>query len=204
MPKHLLMRNRLLLPDNGAEAPAGASGDGADTGGGGQTGDAGEGAPGSAPKPGDGQAEPEQLPDDHPLVRTLAAQKQEIKALKDKAASARTGDQSVEDRLADMQARLDAEIAAREQAEQAAETEKVSALRTRLAAGRLPAPLIERLTGTTEEELTAEIEDLAKYVVVGSNGVLPGGGPDPAQGNPPGGRGGSLEAGRARFQSSNS
>lgn len=50
-------------------------------------------------------AQPIQLPDDHPLVTTLAAQKEQIRKLKDELASAGDATKSTEERLAELEQR---------------------------------------------------------------------------------------------------
>lgn len=144
---------------------------------------------------------PEKYPDDHPLVTALAAQKQknadlqkQIDEMKpapkkdapDPAPKAEDGD------LANQLAELQKQVAAEKQARELAET---VALRTRLAAGKIPAPLITKLTGTTEEEIKAEIAEIAPLIKSGPA-------PNPQQGQPSQGRGGSIAAGRDRYQQS--
>lgn len=139
---------------------------------------------------------PEKLPDDHPLVTALAAQKQKNadlqKQIDDMKAvtGEREPDSGLAAQLADLQAKFEQ-----------SETEKVEAqtiaLRTRLAAGKLPAVLITRLTGTSEDEIEAEIAELAPLVKTSPA-------PNPQQGSPSQGRGGSIAAGRDRYQQSHS
>lgn len=57
-----------------------------------------------APKGGDATA-PARLPDDHPLVKTLAAQKDEIKALKTAADSGKSDAEKTAERLAEVEKR---------------------------------------------------------------------------------------------------
>lgn len=92
--------------------------------------------------------------------------------------------------LAELKAEFQAAVAAREEAE-------ILALRTRLAAGKLPAPLITKLTGTTEDEIEAEIAEILPLLKTGPA-------PNPQQANPSKGRGGSIAAGRDRYQQSHS
>lgn len=92
----------------------------------------------------------------------------------------------------DLKAQIDSEREARETAEKAAETERVAALRARLGKD-LPEPIAALLTGTTEEEIKAQVEALTPHVAGG------GPKPNPQQGNPSQARGGSLAAGRERF-----
>lgn len=100
------------------------------------------------------------------------------------------GGDEVTTRLAELEKQLNAEKEAREIAE-------VSALRTRLTAGKLPPEIAELITGTTEEEITAQIDKLAPHIKSGPA-------PNPQQGNPSQGRGGSLAAGRDRYKQSHS
>ncbi len=139
---------------------------------------------------------PEKLPDDHPLVTALAAQKQKnadlqkqidkMKDAPDPAPKADDGD------LANQLAELQKQVAEEKHARELAET---VALRTRLAAGKIPAPLITKLTGTTEDEIEAEIAEIAPLIKSGPA-------PNPQQGQPSQGRGGSIAAGRDRYQQS--
>lgn len=151
--------------------------------------------------------EPIELPDDHPLVKTLAAQKEQIKELKAQAAAevetlkqqldAKPAGDGLEARVAELQQQLDAEIAARQQAEASAAEASLAQLRTdRAAAKGLPAALAKKLVGTTEEELDTEIDELLPLLGSGPK-------PNPQQGNPSLARGGSLSAGRERFTAKN-
>lgn len=97
--------------------------------------------------------------------------------------------------LQKMQDRLAAETAAREEAERAAAAAVTAQLRLdRAAAKGLPAVLAKKLTGTTAEELDTEIDELLPLV-----GQRPGPQPNPQQGLPSQGSGGSISAGRERY-----
>lgn len=82
---------------------------------------------------------------------------------------------STDDRIAALEKQLADEAAARAAAE-------ASALRTRLAAAaKLPEPVAALLTGSTEDEITAQIEQIAPHVITHrGGGVLP----NPQQGQP--------------------
>jgi hypothetical protein len=96
--------------------------------------------------------------------------------------------------VADMQAKLDAEIQARTEADAKVAAAELALLRTDRASTKgLPAALAKKLTGTTAEEIDAEIDELLP--LLGPAGPQP----NPQQGNPSQGRGGSLSAGRERY-----
>lgn len=105
---------KLYLPNDGADTGTGADGAGAGGGGGagGGDGDKGAGAGNAGGK--DSKRDPayENLPDDHPLVKRLEAQKQTIAELKpkakivDEAAEAKKTDA---EKIAGLQAKLDAQ-----------------------------------------------------------------------------------------------
>lgn len=103
-----------------------------------------------------------------------------------------TGSDPTAQAVADLQAKLDAEIAARAAAEQKAEDERVAALRTRLGKG-LPDEVAALLTGTTEDEIAAQVAALTPHFTSATPQ------PNPQQGNPSQSRGGSLSAGRERY-----
>lgn len=146
-------------------------------------------------------AAPERLPDDHPLVTALAAQKQknaelqqQIEAAKKGTApkpapkpESKAGGDDVASALAELRQQLADEKAAREAAE-------VTALRVKLGAS-LPPEFIELLTGTTEDEIKAQVDKLTPHLK-SSSGPLP----NPQQGTPPGKTGGSVAAGRDRYK----
>ncbi|WP_336790449.1 capsid assembly scaffolding protein Gp46 family protein [Gordonia malaquae] len=144
-------------------------------------------------------AAPERLPGDHPLVTALAAQKQKNAELQQQidagkkvndpkpAPKPEPGGDDVSERIAALEQQLADEKAARSAAE-------VSALRTRLGAG-LPTELVELLTGTTEDEIKAQVDKLAPLVK-----GTPGPAVQPQQGLPPGKTGGSVTAGRDRYK----
>lgn len=122
-----------------------------------------------APKPGppaDGQnvdaapSTPEQLPDDHPLVKALAAQKDEIKALKAKASRLDEIDEA-----AKSEAEKTADALAAAKAEAAEATAELLRYRTAAAHGITDAEDIELfLTGTDEETLVRQAKALAARV----------------------------------------
>ncbi|OBA94660.1 hypothetical protein A5668_09165 [Mycolicibacterium fortuitum] len=94
----------------------------------------------------------------------------------------------------ELQEKLDGALAAQKQAEEAAKAATLAQLRTDRAAEKgLPAVLAKKLTGTTAEELDAEIDELLPHL------GAPGPKPNPQQGNPSQARGGSLAAGRERY-----
>lgn len=142
-------------------------------------------------------AVPERLPDDHPLVTALAAQKQKNADLQQQidagkkvndpkpAPKPEPGGDDVSERIAALEQQLADEKAARSAAE-------VSALRTRLGA-HLPADLLGLITGTTEDEIKAQVDTLAQHIKSGPA-------INPQQGTPPGKTGGSVTAGRDRYK----
>lgn len=149
-------------------------------------------------------AVPERLPDDHPLVTALAAQKQKNADLQQqidagkkvndpkpapKPTAEPSKDGDVADQIAALQKQLDDEKSARTAAETAA-------LRSRLGA-KLPADLLDLITGTTEDEITAQVDKLAQHIKTGPT-------PNPQQGNPPGNTDGSIAAGRDRYKAAHS
>lgn len=104
----------------------------------------------------------------------------------------------VEKQLAAMQEQLDAAAAAQKTAEEAAQAATLAQLRSdRASAKNLPPVLAKKLTGTTTEELDAEIDELLPHL--GTTGPKP----NPQQGTPSQSRGGSLAAGRAMYAADN-
>lgn len=98
--------------------------------------------------------------------------------------------------LQKLQDQLAAEKAAREHAEQQAAAAAAAQLRIdRATAKGLPPVLAKKLVGTTAEELDAEIDELLPLVAAPTGGPRP----NPQQGVPSQGRGGSLAAGRERY-----
>ena len=152
-------------------------------------------APSTPPAEPEGKQSPERLPDDHPLVTALAAQKAKNADLLKQIDGMKVNDQKPQNDpgLADRIAALEQQIADKDAALAAAET---NALRARLAA-KLPADLHGLITGTTEEEITAQVETLAQHIKTGPT-------PNPQQGTPPGNTGGSLASGRDRYKASHS
>ncbi|WP_423487901.1 hypothetical protein [Mycobacteroides sp. PCS013] len=128
-------------------------------------------------------------------AETLAKDLQkQLDAANQKLAAANSADQPEwQQKLEDLQGKLDAEIEARTTAEK----DKAAAQRVSYGIDKgLPKALATKLVGTTDEELDAEIEELLP--LLGS----PGPQPNPQQGNPSKGRGGSLASGRERYAES--
>ena len=127
-------------------------------------------------------------------ARDLQAQLDVINAGAGKQAAADAGgdEEGWRQQIAELQSRLDAADAARKAAEATAKTATLAQLRTDRAEGKLPAALARKLTGTTAEEIDAEIEELLPFVQSGPR-------PNPQQGNPSQARGGSMSAGRERY-----
>lgn len=102
-----------------------------------------------------------QLPDDHPLVKTLAAQKEQLRQIKEQARidaeKARQFDQIQEANKTEIekaQARADA-------AEAELTTSRIEAIRASIALEKKLTPSqAKRLVGTTREELEADADDL--------------------------------------------
>ncbi|AXH48965.1 scaffolding protein [Gordonia phage Birdsong] len=154
---------------------------------------------------GGGNSEPIRLPDDHPLVTAFSAQKERNSGLqsqidsltteleKAKTAKPDSGVPEWQQKFDELQTELTAEREAREKAEQQAQNATIAQLRSDRAAEKgLPAALAKKLAGTTQEEIDAEIDELLPFIGSGPK-------PNPQQGNPSRGRGGSLSAGRARY-----
>lgn len=147
------------------------------------------------------QNEPIRLPDDHPLVTAFNAQKDKNSELQtqidtltaelDKAKKpADPNEPEWKQKFTDLETQLAAERAARETAETAAATA------TRIQYGidkGLPKPLAELLVGLPDDRVDAKIDELSP--LLGNGGPTP----NPQQGNPSKGRGGSLSAGRERY-----
>ena len=129
---------------------------------------------------------------------TLQKQIDDLNAKLSDAAKANDDRPELEKRLATMQEQIEASAAALKAAEENAAKANLAQLRTdRAAAKGLPAPLAKKLTGSTAEELDAEIDELLPLLQPG--GVRP----NPQQGNPSQARGGSLAAGRERYAAAN-
>lgn len=121
------------------------------------------------------------------------AAEQLVKGLQEQLAAAKKdGLPEWQQQINDLKAQIDSEREARETAEKTAETERVAALRARLGKD-LPDPIAALLTGTTEDEIKAQVDALTPHVAGG------GPKPNPQQGNPSQGRGGTLSAGRERY-----
>ncbi len=152
-----------------------------------------------------GPPEPIKLPDDHPLVTAFAALKEENKTLKGVAAERDTLAQQLaavkneglpewQQRINELQEKFDAAEAARAQADEKADKASKAQLRTdRAAAKNLPLAMAKKLSGSTAEEIDAEIDELLPFI--GQGGPRP----NPQQGTPSEGRGGTLSAGRERY-----
>lgn len=115
------------------------------------------------------------------------------------AAAKSSGQPEWQQKLNELQAKLDGEVAARQEAEKAAQAAATAQLRTdRAVAKGLPLALAKKLTATTADELDTEIDELLPLL------GAPGPKPNPQQGNPSQGRGGTLDAGRELFKQQNS
>lgn len=129
--------------------------------------------------------------------KATAGLQAQIDDLTSKLAAATTAPDNgneVEQRIAALQAQIDAATAAQKQAEETAKEATLAKLRSDRASTKgLPAVLAKKLVGTNEEEIDAEIDELLPHI--GTNGPKP----NPQQGNPSQARGGSLSAGRERF-----
>lgn len=145
--------------------------------------------------------DPIRLPDDHPLVTAFNAQKErnaglqsQLEALNAELEKAKTpeksGDPEWKQQLDDLTAQLAAEREARETAEREASTTK--RIQVGIDAG-LPKPLAELLVGIPDDQVEAKIAELVP--LIGGSGPKP----NPQQGNPSRGRGGSIAAGRERY-----
>ena len=122
------------------------------------------------------------------LQKQLDAAEQKLESLKN------DGLPEWQQKFNELQAKLDGALSAQQEAEKAAQAATLVQLRMDRAAEKgMPAPLAKKLTGTTAEEIDAEIDELLPLL------GKPGPQPNPQQGNPSLGRGGSLSAGRERF-----
>lgn len=109
------------------------------------------------------------------------------------AAAKSDGQPEWQQKLDELQGKLDAEIEARTTAEK----DKAAAQRVTYGIDKgLPKALATKLVGTTDEELNAEIEELLPLL------GTPGPQPNPQQGNPSKGSGGSIASGRAQYEES--
>lgn len=159
--------------------------------------------PGTDPAPQQQQQPnaPARLPDDHPLVTAFGAQKEKNAGLQsqidtltaelEKAKKpADPNEPEWKQKFTDLETQLAEERKARETAEKAAATA------TRIQYGidkGLPKPLAELLVGIPDDKVDAKINELSP--LLGSGGPTP----NPQQGNPSRGRGGTLSAGRERY-----
>ncbi len=99
----------------------------------------------------------------------------------------------LEKQLEAMQQQIDASAAALKAAEENAAKANLAQLRTdRGAAKGLPPALAKLLTATTAEDIDAEIDALLPHIKAGPL-------PNPQQGNPSQGKGGSITSGRDRY-----
>lgn len=129
---------------------------------------------------------------------TLQAQIDDLTSKLAAATAAPDNRTEVEQQIAALQAQIDTATAAQKKAEETAQQATLAQLRTdRATAKNLPAVLAKKLVGTTEEEIDAEIDELLPHLGTG------GPRPNPQQGNPSQGRGGSLAAGRAMYEADN-
>jgi hypothetical protein len=134
---------------------------------------------GSEPEPDDDTVEPkpDEFPPDHPLVRTLAAQKAQIRELKTKAnrldqleEATKSEAERATDRIAAETARADAAEAALIRYEVATEQ-------------GVPANAMKFLTGTTRQEIEASAKDVLELIGEAAKPRTPK--PDPNQGRTP-------------------
>ncbi|WP_396921670.1 hypothetical protein [Mycolicibacterium sp.] len=124
--------------------------------------------------------------------KTAEAQAKELQKQLD--AAKKDGLPEWQQQINDLKAQIDSEREAREAAEKAVKDAATTQLRVDLAAVEgIPAVLAKKFTGTTEEEIKAEIAELLPHL------GTPGPRPNPQQGNPSQARGGSLAAGRERY-----
>lgn len=129
------------------------------------------------------------------LQRQLDAANQKLNA-------AKSGDQPEwQQKLDDLQAKLDDEIGARTKAEQVAADATLQRHRVKRAglkglSTEQAEKLAPTLSGKTDEEIDAEIDEWIP--LLGTSGPQP----NPQQGNPSKGRGGSLASGRERYAES--
>jgi uncharacterized protein YlxW (UPF0749 family) len=112
------------------------------------------------------------LPDDHPLVKTLAAQKEQLRALKasnaDVAEKARLWDTAQEAQKTE----LEKAQARAEAAEKSAAETAVAALRAQIALDKKLTPSqAKRLVGSTKEELEADADELLADLKITGPGV---------------------------------
>jgi hypothetical protein len=142
-------------------------------------------APVAEPKP--AAAEVIQLPDDHPLVKTLAAQKEQLQKLKaERAADA--------EKASKWDAAEAAQLSAIEKAEKRAEAAEKELNSTRLEALRASVALAKgltptqakRLIGSTSEELEADADELLADIKNTKPGSAPSSEGQGKQGEPVG------------------
>lgn len=121
--------------------------------------------------------------------QTVKELRAEVKALKDAAKAPEPKSEPEGNDLADRIAALEQQLA---DEKKAAEAAQVEVLRVKLGAA-LPPELVELLTGTTEDEIRAQVDKLAPLVKTSPQ-------PNPQQGTPPGNTGGSVSSGRDRYK----
>lgn len=113
------------------------------------------------------------------------------------AATANDDRPELEKRLEAMQKQIDAAAAAQKKIDEAAATATVEKLRIdRGAAKGLPPEVAKLLTKSTAEDIDAEIDALLPHIKIGPL-------PNPQQGNPSQGKGGSIASGRDRYAAAN-
>lgn len=113
------------------------------------------------------------------------------------AATANHDRPELDKRLEAMQKQIDAAAAAQKKIDEAAATATVEKLRVdRGAAKGLPPEVAKLLTKSTAEDIDAEIDALLPHIKIGPL-------PNPQQGNPSQGKGGSISSGRDRYAAAN-
>jgi hypothetical protein len=126
--------------------------------------------------------------------KVLKKQIADIQAKLDAAAAPKPAD-DMATAIADLQSKLAAEIAARQDADARVEAAELAQKRgDRASAKGLPMALAKKLTGATDAEIDAEIDELLPLLA--PRGVPR---PNPYQGVPSEGSGGTLSAGRERY-----
>ncbi|AMT73961.1 hypothetical protein ABG82_18405 [Mycobacteroides immunogenum] len=139
-----------------------------------------------------------EIADKYGDLDTLKASATELQSIKDRD---KTDADKVQDQIADLQSKLTAESEARTKAEAKAAV----AERTQYGVDKgLPVALAKKLTGTTNDELDAEIDELKPFLTATDSGPRR---PDPNghQGQPPSGGGtkpSSLAAGKELYAKS--
>lgn len=157
-----------------------------------------------APAPKD---EPIRLPDDHPLVRALEAQKtlnRDLKAKIENVTNEKANqDAGLQQQINDLTAMLTAEKQTREEAERKAAQSAVASLRAeRISQHQLSpaaaAKLAQVLVSTEADKIDAEIQEWLPILAPSGGSGVPL--PNPQQGTPPGAKAGSVSSGRERYK----